>query len=1204
MSNQLQITGGAKVRSLEGVITGTSGVLSSVPLGGANGVATLDSSGKVPVSQLPASVVTYLGTWNAATNTPTLTNGTGDAGDMYICNVAGTVNFGAGPITFSVGDWVLYGSGTWQKSNGQNGTVTSVAVTETGDALTITGSPITTAGTINIGFAGTGSQYIKGDGTLATFPTTINEAKRLVTEVYNNSGATLTKGTVVYINGGQGNLPTITKAIATSDATSAQTYGVVQSDITNMNNGYVVVIGSLTDLDTQAYANGTQLYLSSTTAGAWTSVKQYAPAHLVYVGIVTRSHPTQGVVEIKIQNGYELDELHNVSAQTPSNGDILQYNSTTSLWTSVAGTTTNIAEGTNLYFTNDRARGVLSTNVGSALTYNSTTGRFTLNAADSGTSGYLTSTDYNYFAAKQASLGTGTTSQFLRGDLAWATPPTPALSDLVDVGIVSPTNGQVLTYRLGTWKNETPAASPVLSVFGRTGIITAASGDYNTDLVTEGSTNLYFTNARARGVLSTNVGSALTYNSTTGRFTLNAAATGVDGYLTATDYAYFSAKQASLGTGTTSQYLRGDLTWATIPAGSLAGLSDVSITTPSNGQLLRYQAGTWINFTPTYISLTALSATAPLSYNSGTGVFSISQANTSTNGYLSSTDWNTFNNKVSTSTLAGYLPLTGGTLTGALSGTSATFSSNVTAQSLTATNGNNGVLTLGSATYYGTITHDAVSTGANIYNVATASGGGHIFQVGGSNKLTIASTGAVTFSSSVTAGGTITIGNFDGQALKMQAGTATGSSYLRFYNSTGGAEGYIGLFNNAGTNYMIYDAGSRELNINSSNKFTFTGGGNVGIGTSSPGKTLDILGSNGSTTSQLKIRNTGNTSNAYLGVFSNSFYISAGGTYDSGWSLDGTNGIANIVMETTNGGSAIAFGTANGNTTATERMRITSGGQIFAGTTSAYDSLTRFSFNYSGNNSTYLDIVNNNTSDSVLRLIGGSGSYGQIINTVGALYISSATDMIFRTNPNVERMRITSGGNVGIGTSSPSQLLQTAANNVVPTPGTTPTGINLFNASTNGLWGMYFGNVGATGNGYIQQMRNDTATVYNLLLQPSGGNVLIGTSTDGGYRLYVSGSVGATGGFFEASDKRLKKELADNPIIENIAQIKPKKYLKDGKEELGYYAQDLQSILPSAVTEGKDGFLSLSYTQVHTAKIASLETEVAELKELIKTLIK
>jgi len=332
MSQQLQITGGAKVRSLEGVITGSTGVLGSLPINGSNGIPQLDSNGKILVSQLPNSVMEYLGTWNASTNTPTLANGTGNAGDVYLCNVAGTTNFGAGPITFYVGDQVIYSGSIWQRASGATGSVTSVAVTETGDALTITGSPITTSGTINIGFAGTSAQYVAGDGTLVTFPTITTEAQRLITEVYNETGATLTKGTVVYINGGHGNLPTIAKALATGDATSAQTYGVVQSDIGNNNNGFVVVIGSLSDLDTQAYANGTQLYLSSTTAGAWTSTKQYAPAHLVYVGIVTRSHPTQGVVEIKIQNGYELDELHNVSAQTPSNNDGIFYNSSTSLW--------------------------------------------------------------------------------------------------------------------------------------------------------------------------------------------------------------------------------------------------------------------------------------------------------------------------------------------------------------------------------------------------------------------------------------------------------------------------------------------------------------------------------------------------------------------------------------------------------------------------------------------------------------------------------------------------------------------------------------------------------------------------------------------------------------------------------------------------------------------------------------------------------
>jgi hypothetical protein len=201
MANQIVITSGAKVRGLNGVLTGTSGIVSSVPLGAANGVATLDSGGKVPVSQLPSSVVTYLGTWNAATNTPTLVNGTGDNGDLYICNVSGTVNFGAGPIAFVVGDWVLYGSGQWQKSSGQNGTVTSVAVTESGDSLNITGSPITTSGTINIGFNGTNLQYVNGAGNLTTFPTLITSIGLSMPSAFSVANSPLTANGTIAVTG-------------------------------------------------------------------------------------------------------------------------------------------------------------------------------------------------------------------------------------------------------------------------------------------------------------------------------------------------------------------------------------------------------------------------------------------------------------------------------------------------------------------------------------------------------------------------------------------------------------------------------------------------------------------------------------------------------------------------------------------------------------------------------------------------------------------------------------------------------------------------------------------------------------------------------------------------------------------------------------------------------------------------------------------
>ena len=170
MANQIVVSSGAKVRDLNDVIIGTSGVLSSLAFNVANGVPKLDVNGKILVSQLPNSVMEYKGTWDASTNTPTLVNGTGNQGDVYLCNVAGTVNFGAGPIAFFVGDQVIYSGTIWQRASGASGTVTSVAITESGDSLNITGSPITTSGTINIGFNGTNLQYINGAGDLTTFP--------------------------------------------------------------------------------------------------------------------------------------------------------------------------------------------------------------------------------------------------------------------------------------------------------------------------------------------------------------------------------------------------------------------------------------------------------------------------------------------------------------------------------------------------------------------------------------------------------------------------------------------------------------------------------------------------------------------------------------------------------------------------------------------------------------------------------------------------------------------------------------------------------------------------------------------------------------------------------------------------------------------------------------------------------------------------
>lgn len=85
--------------------------------GSPNGVATLDATGKIPVSQLPSAVMTYEGVWNATTNAPTLADGVGDAGMVYRVGTAGTQDLGSGPITFDVGDYVIYNGTIWEKSD-------------------------------------------------------------------------------------------------------------------------------------------------------------------------------------------------------------------------------------------------------------------------------------------------------------------------------------------------------------------------------------------------------------------------------------------------------------------------------------------------------------------------------------------------------------------------------------------------------------------------------------------------------------------------------------------------------------------------------------------------------------------------------------------------------------------------------------------------------------------------------------------------------------------------------------------------------------------------------------------------------------------------------------------------------------------------------------------------------------------------------
>jgi len=156
----------------------------------------------------------------------------------------------------------------------------------------------------------------------------------------NKTGTTIAKGKVVYINGGQGNRPTITLADYSSDATSARTFGVVAENINNNNSGYVVTKGLVTGLNTNSYTAGTQLYLADD--GDMTSTKPVAPNHMVYVAKVIAQNSTSGIIYVEVMNGFELDELHDVSITSVADKNLLQYDSATSLWKNVSPSTVNV----------------------------------------------------------------------------------------------------------------------------------------------------------------------------------------------------------------------------------------------------------------------------------------------------------------------------------------------------------------------------------------------------------------------------------------------------------------------------------------------------------------------------------------------------------------------------------------------------------------------------------------------------------------------------------------------------------------------------------------------------------------------------------------------------------------------------------------------------------------------------------------------
>jgi len=194
----------------------------------------------------------------------------------------------------------------------------------------------------------------------------VDKAETVQIIVRNSTGVTLTKGQIVYLSGATGNRPNAVLAQANTEATSSKTIGWVTENINNNSDGFVGVSGSAHDLDTSSFTAGDALWLSPTVAGGVTSTVPTQPDHAVFIGYCARSHPTQGRIVFNIQNGYELEELHNVLITSVADKEGLFYEAASGLWKNK--TIENV-----------------------------------LGAASSSQNGYLTSTDWNTFNNKPTS---------------------------------------------------------------------------------------------------------------------------------------------------------------------------------------------------------------------------------------------------------------------------------------------------------------------------------------------------------------------------------------------------------------------------------------------------------------------------------------------------------------------------------------------------------------------------------------------------------------------------------------------------------------------------------------------------------------------------------------------------------------------------------------------------------------------------------
>jgi hypothetical protein len=398
--------------------------------------------------------------------------------------------------------------------------VSSAYIGSFADYTQITGSAISNL--TSLGFQDTTISWNADDGTLE-FPlnneVTLQIGQENVIHVKNESGVALTNGQVVRVTGASGSKLTVDLANNTSDAVSADTIAVMTQNLGNNGVGYATTEGLVRGLDTSTYTEGAVLWLDG--AGVFTQTKPLSPLHLVQVGYVVRSHATEGSIFVSIKNGWELDELHDVLITNIQDGQTIVWDAANSYWKNAANTVDLTGYATETYVDDAVSNQLLTEHAdfldiqgglaeGQVLVYSVAAGNKWVNttinsdAVPEGTTNlYFTSNrsinelgdvnaanplpgeiflvwdfvDNEFTSASIASLGLATTTDVTN---AVAGQNIADHADFLDV-LGGLSEGQVLVY-------SNAAGNKWVNTY------------VNTDIVPEGTTNLYFTDKSIDGL--------------------------------------------------------------------------------------------------------------------------------------------------------------------------------------------------------------------------------------------------------------------------------------------------------------------------------------------------------------------------------------------------------------------------------------------------------------------------------------------------------------------------------------------------------------------------------------------------------------------------------------------------------------------------------------------------------------------------------